>query len=53
MLNLNDLMPEKITLSSKEVAPMVNMRHNNLIRNINTYVSQMEEANKLLNSKLS
>lgn len=52
MLNLNALIPEKITLNSREVAPMVNVRHDHLIRNIDTYINQMKEANKIANAKL-
>ncbi|MFL0194190.1 Rha family transcriptional regulator [Clostridium sp. WILCCON 0269] len=52
MLNLNALIPEKITLSSREVALMVDKRHDHLIRDIETYMKQMEEANKTLTPNL-
>jgi Rha family phage regulatory protein len=52
MGNLDFLMPGKITLDSRQVAKMVNKRHDNLIRDIDTYVNQMEEANKITTSNL-
>lgn len=52
MGNLDVLIPGEITLDSREVAKMVNKRHDHLIRDIDTYVNQMEEANKLLTPTL-
>lgn len=52
MGKLDVLIPGEITLDSREVAKMVNKRHDHLIRDIGTYVNQMEEANKLLTPTL-
>jgi phage regulator Rha-like protein len=52
MLNLKELLPKRITLNSRQVALMVGKRHDNLIRDIETYIKQMKEANKITTSKL-
>ncbi|APM39441.1 Rha family transcriptional regulator [Clostridium kluyveri] len=41
-----------ITLDSREVAKMISKRHGDLLRDIKTYISQMDEANETLNAKL-
>ncbi|MCR3758449.1 Rha family transcriptional regulator [Clostridium felsineum] len=39
---------KEVTLDSREVAEMVGKRHDNLVRDIETYSKQMEEANKTI-----
>ncbi|WP_406543213.1 Rha family transcriptional regulator [Clostridium ljungdahlii] len=50
---MNNLVSKQnLTLDSREVAKMVGKDHKNLLRDINTYISQMKQANED-SSKLS
>ncbi|URZ15448.1 Rha family transcriptional regulator [Clostridium felsineum] len=39
---------KEVTLDSREVAEMVGKRHDHLVRDVETYSNQIEEANKTI-----